>query len=50
MRDIGKELLYDCVRIIQWIIVKLFGLIGSAFRFFINRQQERKDNDNEEHS
>ncbi len=42
MRNIGEEVLYDCVRVIRWTLVKLFGLIGSAFKYFANRQQEKR--------
>lgn len=45
MRNIGEEILYDCVRVIRWMIVKLFGLIGSAFRFFVNRNQEKRNDE-----
>ena len=37
MANIGESILYDIVRVLRWTIVRLFELIGSLIKHFVNK-------------
>lgn len=42
MADIGVSTLHDVIRVLRWLIVHLFELIGSIIKHFANKNNATK--------
>ena len=44
MRNIGEEILWDIVRVIKWIAMRVLRLFGKLFSFAWDKAKEKQEN------
>lgn len=43
MRNIGEEIMWDFVRVIKWIAVRVLRLFGKLFSFALDKTKEKQE-------
>lgn len=43
MRNIGEETMWDFVRVIKWIAVRVLHLFGKLFSFALDKAKEKQE-------